>query len=357
MEQNRLLQVRSKLEACGLDALLVTSPANRRYLTGFTGSSGAVLISSGRAILITDFRYTKQASEQTTAYEVIQQGPKLEEMIHELLRNIQASKLGFEQNGLNYGVYASYRDQLTDIEMVPTKDFVETIRAIKDASELSAIQQAVEITTSAFDQITSIMKPGVTEQDISAELEYFMRRKGASSSAYSTIVASGERSALPHGVASGKALQANEFVTLDFGALYEGYCSDLTRTVFIGAPSDKQKEIYRIVLEANRATLAGIKPGMTGREADSLGRDLIAGYGYGDYFGHGLGHGFGLEIHEPLRLSQSSRDVLEPGMVLTVEPGIYIPGFGGVRIEDDILITETGIEVLTASADKELILL
>jgi Xaa-Pro aminopeptidase len=200
-----------------------------------------------------------------------------------------------------------------------------------------------------FEHILTIAKPGVSERDLALEIEMFVRRNGASGTSFDTIVASGERSALPHGVASDRKLQANEFMKLDFGALYEGYCSDLTRTVCIGKASDKHKEIHGIVLEAHRNVLAHLKPGMTGVEADSLARDIIAKAGYGDNFGHSLGHGIGLYIHEAPTLSQRSDTVLQPGMVVTVEPGIYLPGFGGVRIENDVVITESGIRVITHS--------
>lgn len=356
MEALRLKHVRESLVDRGLDALLVTNSFNRRYLTGFTGSAGYVVITKDRAVLFTDFRYIRQAPEQTKEYQVIQHALKAIESIHEWLESEQVKKLGFEQNDVSFSAYAAYQEQFAGIEMVPTKEIVEHVRAYKDQKELDAIRKAVDITEQAFDRILKIMKPGMTELEVAAELEYLIRKNGAPSSAYNTIVASGERSALPHGLASDKKLGTNEFVTLDFGALYNGYCSDLTRTVFIGKPTEQQRDIYNIVLEANLTTLAGIKPGMSGKEVDSLGRDVIAKYGYAENFGHGLGHGFGLEIHEPLRLAQASKDILRPGMVLTVEPGIYIPGFGGVRIEDDILITDTGIEVLTKS-DKSLILL
>ncbi|CAM4318097.1 Xaa-Pro peptidase family protein [Paenibacillus alkaliterrae] len=356
MEALRLERVRQQLDELGLDALFITNAFNRRYLTGFTGSSGYVLITKEKALLFTDFRYSSQAAEQAKAYEIVQHAIKPAESILEAIQSLGVKKLGFEKNNVTFAAYTGYQEQFPGIELVPTENIVEKLRGIKDEKELGYIRNAVKITELAFEHILGILKPGISERDVSAELEYFMRKNGATSSAYSTIVASGERSALPHGLASDKLLAANEFVTLDFGASYEGYCSDLTRTVFIGKPTDNHKEIYRIVLEANRATLAGLKPGMSGKEGDSLARDIIAGYGYGVFFGHGLGHAFGLEIHEPMRLSQQSEDILQPGMVMTVEPGIYIPGFGGVRIEDDFVVTETGIEVLMKS-NKELIVL
>lgn len=356
METLRLNRVREQLHECGLDALFIASAFNRRYLTGFTGTSGYVLITKDKALLFTDFRYTSQAAEQAKAYEIVLHAIKPTESIFEAIQSLGVKKLGFEKNHVTFAAHAAYQEQFPGIELVPTENIVEALRGIKDEKELGFIRKAVEITELAFEHILGIMKPGISERDVSAELEYIMRKNGAPSSAYATIVASGERSALPHGLASDKLLAANEFVTLDFGASYEGYCSDLTRTVFIGKPTDKHKELYRIVLEANRATLSGLKPGMTGKAGDSLARDIIAGYGYGENFGHGLGHAFGLEIHEAMRFSQQSNDILQPGMVITVEPGIYIPGFGGVRIEDDIVVTETGIEVLTKS-NKELIVL
>lgn len=356
MEAVRLERVRKQLDALGLDALLITNAFNRRYLTGFTGTAGYVLITREKALLFTDFRYTSQAAEQAKAYEIVKHAIKPAESIYEALQSIGAIKLGFEKNNVTFAAYTAYQEQFPGIELVPTENIVEKLREIKDETELGCIRRAIEITERAFNHILGVLKPGISERDVAAELEYEMRKQGASSSAFAMIIASGERSALPHGVASDKLLAANEFVTLDFGAVYEGYCADLTRTVFIGTPTDKHKELYRIVLKANQAAISGLKPGMSGKDGDSLARDIIAGCGYGEQFGHGLGHAFGLEVHEPLRLSQQSQDILQPGMVITVEPGIYIPGFGGVRIEDDIVVTETGIEVLTKS-NKELIVL
>ncbi|KQO17239.1 M24 family metallopeptidase [Paenibacillus sp. Leaf72] len=356
MEAQRLKRIREQLEREQLDGILIASPYNRRYLTGFTGTAGFVAITKDQALLITDFRYTRQAAQQAVEYEVIQYAGKPFELIREKLDAVGARKLGFEKTHVTLAGYEAYEESFNGLELVPTQNIVEKLRGIKDEREQGHIRKAIDITEKAFEHILGFMKPGLSEKDVSAELEYFMRKNGATSSAYATIVASGLRSALPHGLASDKLLGTNEFVTLDFGASYEGYCSDLTRTVFIGKPEQRHKEIYKIVLEANETTLNGLRPGMTGKEGDSLGRDCIAGYGYGEYFGHGLGHAFGLEIHEWMGFSQKSDDVLQPGMILTVEPGIYIPDFGGVRIEDDILITDTGIEVLTKS-NKELIVL
>ncbi|OZB98913.1 Xaa-Pro peptidase family protein [Paenibacillus sp. XY044] len=356
MEAQRLNKVREEFDRQGIDGLLISSPYNRRYVTGFTGTAGFVAITKEQAWLVTDFRYTRQATEQAKEYQVQQHTGQPLEMIREKLSAAGVRKLGFEQNHLTHASFQTYVEAFRDFELIPTQNIVEKLRGIKDEREQEHIRKAIEITDMAFEHILGFMKPGVSERDVATELEYFMRKNGAVSSAYPTIVASGVRSALPHGLASPKLLGRDEFVTLDFGANYEGYCSDLTRTVFIGEPTKRHQEIYRIVLEANRTTLEGLKPGITGKEGDSLARDCIAGYGYGEYFGHGLGHAFGLEIHELMNFSQKTEERLEPGMILTVEPGIYLPDFGGVRIEDDILVTDTGIEVLTKS-NKELIVL
>ncbi|WP_409346429.1 M24 family metallopeptidase [Paenibacillus sp. MBLB4367] len=348
--ERRLQGVRKALEDLKIDALFITNSYNRRYLTGFTGSAGYVLITADRAVLMTDFRYTEQAAKQAApGFEVAQFTGKPILWVKDQLQKLGISNLGFEQNDVTFATYSAYAADLDGIRLEPTDKVVETLRMIKDESEISVIEQAAELADRTFAHILTIAKPGVSELDIALEIEMFVRKNGASGTSFDTIVASGERSALPHGVASERKLQANEFLKLDFGALYGGYCSDLTRTVCIGKASDKHKEIHGIVLEAHRNALANMKPGMTGAEADSLARDIIAKAGYGDHFGHSLGHGIGLYIHEAPTLAQRSEMVLQPGMVVTVEPGIYLPGFGGVRIENDVVITDSGIRVITHS--------
>lgn len=347
MGNRRLSELRSSLSSYGVDALLITNPINRRYITGFTGSSGYVVVTKSRAVLLTDFRYKDQAPKQAIDFEVIEHAAIPSESIRKVLEEEQVKTVGFEQNDLTYGGYLHYANELKAFELVPVRDAVESIRKIKDENELAVIQQACDLADKTFEHILTVLKPGVTEAEIALEMEFFMRKHGASATSFETIVASGERSALPHGVASERVIQGDEFVKMDFGALYNGYCSDLTRTVVLGKPTDKHKEIYDIVLEAQLAALDAIRPGVTGKEIDGIARNIIAKYGYGDHFGHGLGHSFGMEIHESPRFSKLSDDVMKPGMIMTVEPGIYLPGFGGVRIEDDIVITETGIKILT----------
>lgn len=356
MSSNRVSKLRKAVQDQGLDAILITSGINRRYLSGFTGSSGYVLITEDEGYLLTDFRYMTQASDQTKGLKVVQHGPNFIDTVRELLPKGDKTRLGFEQDDVAYGAYASYAEALKPAELVPVSQAVEKLRMYKDEEELAVLQRAAKLADDTFVHIQKIIKPGMTERDVDLEMEFFMRSHGATASSFDTIVASGERSAMPHGVASSKVIQKGDMVTLDFGALLDGYCSDITRTIAVGDPGTKLKEIYDIVLESQLYALEHIKPGMTGREADALARDIIAARGYGDAFGHSLGHGLGMEVHEWPRLSMRSDDVLEPGMVVTVEPGIYVPGLGGVRIEDDVVVTETGVEKLTRSSKDYVVL-
>lgn len=356
MQQQRITRLREAMQAKGLPALFITNATNRLYMTGFTGSSGYVLITDSRAALLTDFRYATQAPQQAIGYEVIEHAPKPAETVKALLNEWGINRLGFEQNDVTYGAYQSLAAALDGIALEPAGSLVEELRLIKDDTELAVLQEAADLADRTFTHILGFLKPGVTENEVALEIEMFVRRGGAASTSFETIVASGERSALPHGKASDRRLASDEFVKLDFGAYYKQYCSDITRTVVLGKPTDKHREIYNIVLEAQMTALERIRPGMTGKEADAIARDVIKRHGYGDNFGHGLGHGLGLEIHEAPRLSIQGDTVLQPGMVVTVEPGIYLPGFGGVRIEDDIVITADGNRRLTQSS-KDLIVL
>ncbi|WP_445612684.1 M24 family metallopeptidase [Geobacillus sp. YF-1] len=351
----KLEKLRKLLQEHGIDGLLVTNGYNRRYLTGFTGTAGVALVSCDGAVLITDFRYVEQATKQADGFEVVEHsGPIVKEIAHQVKR-LGINRLGFEQEDVTYAAHQTYQEAI-GAELVPTSSLVEKLRLIKSEAEIKIVKEAAAIADAAFAHILSFIRPGVTEIEVANELEFFMRKQGASSSSFDTIVASGYRSALPHGVASEKTIERGELVTLDFGAYYKGYCSDLTRTVAVGDISAELRTIYEVVLEAQRRGMAGLKAGITGKEADALTRDYIREKGYGDYFGHSTGHGIGLEIHEGPTLSFRSDAVLEPGMIVTVEPGIYIPGLGGVRIEDDTVITADGNEALTHSP-KELIIL
>ncbi|OCA91072.1 Xaa-Pro dipeptidase [Bacillus sp. FJAT-27225] len=352
---SKLEKLRNEFSKLGIDGMLITSDFNRRYMSNFTGTAGTVLISADKALFITDFRYTEQAAKQCVGFEIIRHNGTMQEEVALQARQLGIKRLGFEQDHVTYGVYKTYEAKFEG-ELVPVEGAVEKLRLIKTDAEIKILKEAGAIADAAFTHILEYIRPGRTELEVSNELEFFMRKAGATSSSFDTIVASGYRSALPHGVASEKVIETGDFVTLDFGAYYNGYVSDITRTISVGTPDQKLKEIYDIVLEAQLRGLAGIKPGMTGKEADALTRNFITEKGYGEYFGHSTGHGIGLEIHEGPRLSSQSDTVLEPGMVVTVEPGIYIPGLGGVRIEDDTVITLDKNEKLTHST-KELIIL
>lgn len=356
MHNTRLTKLRALMADNHTEALLVTSDVNRKYMSGFTGSSGMLLITANKALLYSDFRYRTQAPAQAASFEFIEHKADVLDSILETAAQLNITKLAFEAHDLSYESYMAYVDKLQGIELIPAGKWIEKLRIVKDDAEIRIIREAALLADNTFNHIVGFIQPGMRELDIALEMEFFMRRHGATSTSFETIVASGERSALPHGVASERVVQSGEFVKLDFGAYYQGYCSDITRTVMLGKPTDQHRTIYNIVLEAQLATLEGIRPGMTGREADAIARNIITKHGYGDLFGHGTGHGIGMEIHESPRLSLTGDIVLEPGMVVTVEPGIYIAGFGGVRIEDDVVITSSGVDILT-QAPKDFIVI
>lgn len=349
----KLRRLRDQFDEQNIDAILITNPVNRRYITNFTGSSGVALITKTEQYLITDFRYIEQAKKQAENFTIIRHERDIEDEINRLLDKLNVSRLGFEEEYITYAKYRKY-DNLFSVQLMPVNNLIESIRLIKTDEEINIIKKAAKIADLAFEHILKYIKPGITEIDVATELEYFMRKQGASSSSFDIIVASGWRSALPHGVASTKVIEEGELVTLDFGAIYDGYVSDITRTIAVGKISDELTKIYHIVKEAQQKGLDGIKPKMTGKEADALTRDYIEEQGYGEFFGHSTGHGIGLEVHEGPALSPRSETILEKNMVVTVEPGIYVPNVGGCRIEDDIVITEHGNERLTYST-KELI--
>ncbi|MFD1736422.1 M24 family metallopeptidase [Bacillus salitolerans] len=348
-------QLRNRFQELNVDGMLVTSKYNRRFISGFTGSAGVALISEDKALFITDFRYVEQATKQLDGFEVVQHKASIIEEIASQVEKLGIKKLGFEEDHVTFSTFRAYRDQIK-AELVPITGVIEKLRLIKSEAEIKILKEATEIADAAFKHILTFIRPGKSELEVSNELEFFMRKQGAASSSFDIIVASGYRSALPHGVASDKIIESGDFVTLDFGAYYKGYCSDITRTISVGQPKDELKNIYDVVLEAQLRGMAGIKPGITGKQADALTRDYITEKGFGEYFGHSTGHGIGLEVHEGPGLSFKSDVVLEPGMVVTVEPGIYIAGLGGVRIEDDTVITKDGNESLSHSS-KELIIL
>jgi Xaa-Pro aminopeptidase len=353
---NRLNTFKKELKNLGLDGALITKRENYMYLSGFSGTSANLVITEKKAYLLTDFRYIEQSARQAPLFDIVQHKPDIADTIHDILTSDGIKKLGFEDESLTYSSYKAFESKFTGVELQGIGSVVENMRGIKDAQEIETINRAVEIADGAFAHVLGIIRPGITELDVAAELEYKMKKLGASGPSFETIVASGLRSSMPHGVASEKKLEMGDAITMDFGALYNHYCSDITRTVFLGQPDKKMIDIYNIVLEAQLTSEKGAVKGKTGREVDRIARDIIYGKGFEGKFGHGLGHGLGLEIHENPRLSLGGDKVLENNMAVTVEPGIYVEGLGGVRIEDTIIIRDDNPLVLTKSK-KDLIIL
>lgn len=349
-------KMKSLLQQEGLDAILAADPYNIRYLSGFRGGSGYLFLTKERSVLLTDSRYTTQAREETEGCEILEvsgQRP-YETCLKELCEQENVSLLGFEDTFMTYFQVEKLRKEIGVQKWQALGEKLNQLRIIKSSKELECIRRAEAIGDEAFSYILGELRPGMTEIEAALLLEGAMRKKGAEGLSFDTIVASGLHSAMPHAIPDEKQIEAGDFVTMDFGCIYQGYCSDMTRTVVMGKASQKQRELYKVVLEAQEAALELICAGRTGREVDEVARGHIAAAGYGAYFGHGLGHSLGLFIHEEPRLSPREERVLEPGMVMTVEPGIYIPGFGGVRIEDLVEIKEVGCENYTHS-EKRLI--
>lgn len=352
---NRLEKLRDKLKETNATALLVTSPYNLRYLTGFTGTTGLSVITMDAAYFITDFRYQEQVEKECLGFEIIEnKGPIMTE-VAKLVAEKEIAVLGFEGD---YMPFATYKQVATivDAPLVPVSGIVEGLREVKDESEIAIIKKACEIADAAFSHILTYIKAGMTEIQVANELDFHMRSLGASGVSFETIVASGVRSAMPHGVASEKVIEQGDMITLDFGCYYKGYVSDMTRTIALGDPGEELRDIHQRVLTAQLKVTEAAKPGMTGVALDAVARDYFAELGCADAFGHSTGHGIGLEIHEGPNVSKVAEKAFVPGNVITNEPGLYFPGLGGCRIEDDLLVTETGVEVLTQSP-KELIIL
>lgn len=339
----------------GLEAFLASQISNVQWATGFTGSSGLLIAQPANALFITDSRYTVQAKEEVKGAEVesFASPTTSEAFLSEQAARLGIKKLGFESQSVSYANFLDWKEKLAPIELVPVKDMFEPLRLVKSQDEIARIRRACELADACFAHVLAHVQAGVAEYDINLEIEFFFRRHGAAL-AFEPIVVSGERSARPHGKASDKKLARGDFVTMDFGAKLDGYCSDITRTVVVGEASARHREIYEAVLQAQLAALEAMKPGMKAADVDKIARDLLATHDLAKYFGHGLGHGLGKDVHDGGRMGTSSSNVLAPGQIWTVEPGVYIEGFGGVRIEDDVAVTEGGIDILTHSP-KELL--
>lgn len=340
MSVNRLNNLRVSLPDT-VDALLVLKPENRAYVSGFSGSNGYLVVGKTGDMMLTDFRYTEQAAAQCPGVTIIDYAPDLHASLNNSLKSAGITRLGFEGDFVPHATWVTLSEKL-ETELVPCSGLVEKLRMIKDEDELASMQKAAEIAEDALTEILHKIKPGVTEAFVALELEIAMRRLGSQGLAFPTIAASGPRSSLPHGRASERKIMPGDFLTLDFGAMYNGYCSDITRTFVVGKATPEQRRVYETVQQAQLKTLSAIRPGIAGKDVDKVARDYITEQGYGERFGHGLGHGVGRMVHEGPSAGSKSEDTLAAGHVVTVEPGIYIPEWGGVRIEDMVVVTEAG---------------
>lgn len=346
----RLLKLRAILERGQYDAILVSCPENRCYLSGFTGSDGYLLVSSRAALLATDVRYYEQAKREAPCFELFPLKSYASPWLVDTASQIGVKKLAFEAGHLSYSSYSQFVDTFasatSQVKFFPQTGVVESLRSVKDASEIAAIEEAAHLAHVALQKVTGTWQPGLTEKEAAWRLERFMRESGSDFVPFEVIVASGPNAALPHHRPSDRAIGAGEPVVVDFGARVRGYCCDVTRTLWLGKAEAKLLRVHDIVYGAQRTAIELIKSGMTGGEADRLARTVIEQGGYADAFGHGLGHGVGLETHESPRLGPSSKDMLTEGMAFTVEPGVYLSGWGGVRIEDTVLMESKGVRVL-----------
>ena len=355
MVPNRVAAVRGYLERMGLDAILVTSIQSIRYLSGFTGSDGVLVVSCDGGWFLTDSRYRSQADEQVAGFNVVEYRRKFEETAV-LLQEQGFGKVGFEAVSVTVAQYKVLMETLSGVELLPLPGDFETIRSVKDQGELGNLGRIAELSSQSFMDLIPEIRPGTTERRLALSLEWRLREAGAAAASFSFIVASGSRGALPHAVPTNRAVVQGDLVTFDFGGVLEGYCSDETVTVAVGSVDARQREVYQVVKSAHDRAIDRVKPGISCREVDAVARDYIGAKGFAEYFGHGTGHGVGLEVHEKPVLSPRSEEILEEGMVVTIEPGIYIPGWGGVRIEDTICVTHDGCRILT-KVPKELMVL
>lgn len=342
-----LNRTRSQMVNQELGALLVTQIDNAQWLTGFTGTAATLLITESSQVFITDSRYAVQANEQVKGWQIIifQSPRKLADVVAEAAAKLGVTRVGFEP-AMSYSAWESWVAAAPSIEWVPAKDLLEPLRMIKTPDEVEKIRKACALADACMQHAFRMVQPGVREYDLGLDIEFFFRKQGAEI-AFPPIVVSGPNSAKPHGRPGERTLQQGDFVTLDIGARLDGYCSDITRTVIVGTASDKQKLVYQAVLESLEAALDAIKPGANGKNVDILVRDVLRKYDFEQYFGHGLGHGLGRAVHDFGGLTQMRDQPIAAGQVWTVEPGVYLEGFGGVRIEEDVVVTDTGIEILT----------
>ncbi len=354
---DRFDELRKKLASSGIDAMLITGESNRRYAAGFPSTAGAALITEEGSYFFVDSRYIEAARANIRNAEVkmTDKNNSYEKLINAVLEKTGAKKLGVEEDELSYSAFEAYRNKL-NAELVPAQNVITELRMVKSAEELDKLICAQRISERALEQVLGMIRPGMTERDIAAELTYRMLKEGAETTSFEPIVVAGVKSSMPHGVPGDNVIKDGDFLTMDFGCKYEGYCSDMTRTVAVGHASDEMKEVYHTVLSAQTAAIEAAHAGMKGAELDKIARDVIVKAGYGDCFGHGFGHGVGLDIHEAPTAGPSGQKEMPAGAVISAEPGIYLEGRFGVRIEDVIILRENGCENITR-APKELMIL
>lgn len=346
----KLERIRKKMKENGWDSLLITSGANRYYISGFSGTTGIVLLTEDHQYIFVDGRYTLQAEQEAEGFTVVE----CKENLLKKLADHPLNHLGFEADVMSVNDYKLLKETLPNGMFHDCSKLLQSVKMIKDQDEIERIRKSMALADRAFHHICNSVKEGVREQEIAIELEYYMRSQGASALSFETIVASGIRSAMPHGTPTDKKLERGDFVVLDFGCILDGYCSDITRTLVVGEASKKQKEIYDTVLRAQQKAIDAVKDGVYARTIDEIAREGMGEYS--KYFIHALGHGLGVEVHEEPRVSKISNTILQENMVITVEPGIYISDFGGVRIEDLLVVTKDGSENLTKSQKEMMIL-
>jgi len=345
--EERLKSIRKILDLNQLDGILFSSLENIRYLCGFTGSDGALLITGKESFFLTDSRYWTQSEEEVKGSQIVHYRKKMEG-IFSLLFDLKLRNIGFESASLPFSAHQFLIERLPpEAKLIPLEEEIKNIRALKDKQELTLLRTSVEIASKAYLETLELLKEGVVEREAALEMEWSMKRTGAEALGFDIIIASGKRSALPHGKASSKRVERGDFILIDFGSEFQGYHSDQTRTVVCGSPSSEQQKIYRIVKEAHDKAIERVRPGIPIGEVDGAARNHIRDEGYGEYFGHGLGHGIGLAVHENPVVNGENKGLVQEGMVFTIEPGIYIPDWGGVRIEDMVLVTPQGAELLT----------
>jgi Xaa-Pro aminopeptidase len=345
---NRLKELMNITKEIPVDGILISSRENRFYFSNFTGSSGFLLFNEKDRFIITDSRYVEQVKKETPDFFCeITTSSNIINRVYELIKKLNINKLGFEGEHVTYNMYSKMAKIFAETQLISISDSINQLKSIKDEEEIINIEKATRITQKAFNYGIELIKPGVSEKDIAFEIETYIRKNGGEGVAFKPIIASGLNGVMPHAPYTDKIIETGDLITIDIGSIYNGYCSDLTRTVVVGKPNGKQLETYDIVLEAQLAAIQAIEPGRKASDIDAVARSIIEKHGLGKFFGHGLGHGVGLQVHERPTISTNSIDILKEGMVFTIEPGVYIPDFGGIRIEDLVVLRPEGVELLT----------